>query len=70
MAGVGNITPHQSKIGSEEPIFASFSPGRSLWGAAAPEKNTTGRNLFWVPPGEFHFSSQILIWLAFSYSFK
>ncbi len=23
-------TPHQSKIGSEEPIFASFSPGRSL----------------------------------------
>ena len=28
--------PHQSKIGSEEPIFASFPPGEAM-GAAAPD---------------------------------
>ena len=29
--------PHQSKIGSEEPIFASFPPGEAM-GAAAPDE--------------------------------
>ena len=28
--------PHQSKIGSEEPIFDSFPPGEAM-GAPAPE---------------------------------
>ena len=31
--------PHQSKIGSEEPIFASFPPGEAM-GAPAPEQRT------------------------------
>ena len=29
--------PHQSKIGSEEPIFDSFPPGEAM-GAAAPDQ--------------------------------
>ena len=31
--------PHQSKIVSEEPIFASFPPGEAI-GAPAPEQRT------------------------------
>ena len=36
--------PHQSKIGSEEPIFASFSPGEAI-GAVRLTNSPINRNL-------------------------
>jgi len=38
--------PHQSKIGSEEPIFASFSPGEAI-GAVRLTNSPINRNL-WI----------------------
>ena len=49
--------PHQSKIGSEEPIFASFSPGEAI-GAVRLTNSPINRNMLGLDLWEERYGNE------------